>query len=69
MLITLKIKKQKAKFFLDLIRHFDFIEITDKDGDTTEDILENIKQSLSELNEFEQGKLELKDAQTLLDEL
>jgi len=69
MLITLRVKDKKAKFFIDLIKHFDFVEVDEYEGDSKEEILASISKGLEDLKDFEDGKTELIDARSLVDEL
>lgn len=69
--ITLNIKKSKVGFFMELIRNFDFVNIDQQDDGepTKEEIKENIRQGLRELNLIEEGKLESRPAKEFLNEL
>jgi len=67
--ITLNIKDSKFKFFLELIKNFDFVQVEEIEGDTKEAIVANIKQGLEEVKLVEEGKIKSRPAKELLDEL
>lgn len=65
--ITLHIKDNKVPFFMELIKNFDFIKI--EKYPSKEEVKENIRQGLKELQLVEQGKLKSRPAKEFLDEL
>ena len=69
--IILTIKPQKYKFLIDLLNHFDFVEITEMEteGDSREEIITNLKQTAKDLKLLRDGKLETRSARELLKEL
>ena len=68
--ITLYIQENKFKFFMDIVRNFDFVKVGNVDnGDTKEAILANIKTGLEEIKLIEQGKLKASPANKFLNEL
>lgn len=69
--ITLKIKESKYKFFLELIRNFDFIkvEITETEFDSDDEIRENLRESFNELKDIKAKKAELTSLDEFLNEL
>jgi hypothetical protein len=67
--ITLNIKDSKFKFFLELIKNFDFVQVEENEGDAKEAILANIKQGLEEVKLVQEGKMKSRPAKELLDEL
>ncbi|MCI4669998.1 MAG: hypothetical protein MRZ79_17815 [Bacteroidia bacterium] len=67
--ITLNIKESKYKFFLELIKSLDFVQIQEEEGDSKEKIMENLKQGFKELEEYKQGKLSTTSAQDFLNGL
>lgn len=66
--VTLKITNNKFKFFMELIKSFDFVQI-DNYGDSKETILDNIKNGLEEVKLSKQGKLKTTPAKDFLNEL
>lgn len=75
--VTLNIKDGKFKFFLELLKNLDFVEVVKKSqestkedqGDSDEEIVENIKRGLDEVQLIKEGKLKSRSATALLDEL
>ncbi|OFX49029.1 MAG: hypothetical protein A2046_14640 [Bacteroidetes bacterium GWA2_30_7] len=68
--VTLYIQENKFKFFMDIVRNFDFVKVGDVDnGDTKETILANIKTGLDEIKQIEKGKLKARPAKDFLNEL
>ena len=66
--VILNVKESKFKFFMELVRSFDFVRIDD-DGDSKEAILSNIKKGLEEVKLARQGKLKTTPAKDFLNEL
>ena len=72
--ILLNIKdSSKLAFFLEVIKNFDFVSvkkiITDDEINSNDDLLDDIKQAVKEINLVKQGKLNTRPAKDLLDEL
>jgi hypothetical protein len=68
--VTLYIQENKFKFFMDIVRNFDFVKVADIDnGDSKEDIIDNIKTGLNEIKLIEKGKLKARPAKDFLNEL
>ena len=67
--ITLNIKDSKFKFFMELIKNFDFVQVEENEGDSKEAILANIKQGLEEVKLVQEGKVKSRPAKELLGEL
>jgi hypothetical protein len=65
--ITINIKDSKVPFFMELIKNFDFVKV--EDYPSNEEIKENIKQGLKELQLVEQVKLKSRPAKEFLNEL
>ncbi|MDR2581135.1 MAG: hypothetical protein LBC85_09105 [Fibromonadaceae bacterium] len=56
--ITLTIPNKKYKFFLELLKNFNFIEIEDiSDGDSKEHVLANLKQGFKDMQAIKKNKL------------
>jgi len=70
-LITLKIKENKVGFFMELIKNFDFVKVEKEDftEPTNEEIKENIKQGLLEVNLIEKGEMKAVHLNDFLNEL
>lgn len=67
--IVLNIKEAKYKFFVELIKSFDFVQVQEDTGDSKEEIKANLKQAFKELKLLKEGKLEGIPVEDLLDEL
>ena len=66
--ITLNIKEGKFRFFMELIKSLDFVQV-DGDEDSKQSILNNIKKGLEEVKLAKQGKLKTTPAKDFLNEL
>lgn len=67
--VILNIPDNEYSFFMKLVKNFKFIHVEENQGDTKAEIIENIKAGVEELKLYKQGRLELKNAKDLLDEL
>lgn len=65
--ITIRIQDSKVPFFMELIKNFDFVKV--ETYPTREEIKENIRQGLKELQLVEQGKLKTRPAKEFLNEV
>jgi hypothetical protein len=65
--LTIQIQDNKVPFFMELIKNFDFVKI-DIDP-TKEEIKDNIRQGLKELQLIEQGKMKATPLIDFLNEL
>jgi hypothetical protein len=54
--LTVKVKENKVKFFKELIRNLDFVELKKKRERSKSKILSNIKSGLEEVASIEKGK-------------
>lgn len=66
--ITLKVKNEKYKFFMELIKSLDFVQVEDE-GDSKEEIIANIRQGFKEMKSIEEGTMEATSLQDFLNEL
>ena len=66
--VTLNIKENKFRFFMELVKNLDFVQVDDE-GDSKEAILSNIKKGLEEVKLAKQGKLKTTPAKDFLNEL
>ena len=66
--VTLYIKEGKFRFFMELIRSLDFVQV-EEEGDSKEAILSNIKAGLEEVKLAKQGKLKTTLAKEFLNEI
>ena len=67
--LILNIKENNYQFFLELIKNFDFIEISENEGDSKEEIIQNLEKGFEELKLYKQGKLKTTAAKSFLNEL
>jgi hypothetical protein len=69
--ITIQIKDSKLKFFLELVRNFDFVKIVEPElsEPSKEDIKTNIAQGFKEVKLIEKGKLTATPINEFLNEL
>jgi len=69
--LTLEVQDKKLKFFKDLIQNFSFVKVRDEelDGDSDDQIRENIRQGVKEMRLVEQGKAKSRPAREFLKEL
>jgi hypothetical protein len=69
MKILLEINDNKAEFFMEMLQNLTFVKKATAINDVNEDILQNIKQSVKEINLVTKGKLKARDVQDLINEL
>jgi len=69
--VTLNISNNSLHFFVELIKHFDFIQKIEviKNTDNKTEIFNGIKQAVSKMNLIKEGKLKTQPINVLLDEL
>ena len=69
--IVLKIKDSKVGFFLELIKNFDFVKVEKQDDTepTKDEIKEDIKQGLKEVQLIEKGKMKATPLNDFLNEI
>lgn len=67
--ITLNIPDKRFHFFMELIKNLGFVQVDKSDGDSKEQIIENLKQGIKEVKLIREGKLKGRPAKELLDEL
>jgi hypothetical protein len=67
--IVLTIKDTKYRFFMELIKSFDFVQIEDIEGDSKKDIVKNLTHGFKDLKLYKQGKLKTTSAKDFLDEV
>jgi hypothetical protein len=68
MKIVLEVNKSKFKFFLELVQSLDFVTV-ERTEETKEDTLKSIEEGFKEMKQFNDGKLKLKNARDLINEL
>lgn len=68
MKVVLEIKDDKADFILELLSNFKYVK-TKPLNPHKEEVLNGIREAVEEVNLHKQGKIKLKTARELLDEL
>ena len=69
--VVLTVLPRKYDFLMELLQNSDFVKVEHEnlDGDTREEIMDNLKQAAKELQLVRNGKLEGRSAYELLNEL
>ena len=68
--ITLNVPENKYRFFLELVKSLGFVKIeVEDDGDSDEEILENLKNGFAEMVEIKNGKGKTISAEAFLNDL
>ena len=68
MKVLLDIKDNKADFVMELLQNFSFVKV-EKISKSKAHFLNEFKEAIDEVNLAQQGKVKLKTAEQLLDEL
>ena len=68
MRVVLDIKDNKVDYILELLQKFSFVKVKAMKRPKSE-LIEEIKQSVEEINLYRAGKIKLKSAEEFLDEL
>lgn len=68
MKVLLDIKDSQAPFFMELLKNFSFVKATTLSPQKAE-VLKNLKESVEQVNLAKEGKIKLKSARELLNEL
>ena len=66
--VILNIKEDKFKFFMELIKNLDFVQI-EEGGDSKEEIIANLRQGFKEMKLYKDGKLKGTPLNDFLNEL
>ena len=68
--VTVHIPDKKFNFFIELIKSLGFVKKVDSnDEPSKEQLLQELKEAVTELKQVEQGKLKARPAKELLNEL
>jgi len=69
--IVLNVMPRKYDFLMELLQNFDFVKVVEeeKDGDSREEIIANLKQTAKDLKLLKEGKLETRSAREFLEKL
>jgi hypothetical protein len=68
MKLLLEVKDSKAEFVMELLNSLSFVKAKPV-NETKQQILDDLKEAVKEVNLAKQGKIKLKSAKQLLDEL
>ena len=67
-LVALNIKEGKFRFFMELVKNLDFVQVEDK-GDSKEEIVANLKEGFNEMKLYKEGKIKGTKLEDFLNEL
>ncbi len=67
--VLLKVEESKLKFFLELIKNLDFVQVDENIVDSKIAIKLNITNGLKELQDYKKGKLKTTSAKDFINEL
>jgi hypothetical protein len=67
--LLINVQDQKAYLFLELLEKLSFIKIESPFSAGKEQVLEGLKEAVEQVKAHKQGKIQLKQARQLLDEL
>lgn len=67
--VTLNIPDKHYSFFMELISRLDFVEASWQVDPKASKVFEDIVEGFHQIKRYQEGKLELKDAESLVDEL
>jgi hypothetical protein len=68
--VTLKIPDNRYQFFMELVTSLGFVKIRKAgEGDSDEEIIENLTRGFSEMQEIRKGRLKTTPSKDFLDEL
>lgn len=69
MKILLEINDNKVSFFMELLKNFSFVKNATPISNSKDNLMQDIREAIEELNLIKQGKLKGIPARDLLDEL
>ena len=67
--VVLNVAPRKYNFLMELLGNFNFVQVVEKDGDSREQIMANLKEAAKDLKLIKAGKLIGRPASELLNEL
>ncbi len=67
--ITLNIPENKFHFFIELMKSLGFVKFEVVEGDSKQEIIENLEQGFSDLKKYKEGKLKTTSAKEFLNEI
>lgn len=69
MKILLDISDNKAAFFMEVLKNFSFVKNATPISNTKAAIMQDIKEAVEEIHLIQEGKLQAKNAEDLMNEL
>ena len=69
MKVLLDVRDEKAAFFLEILKNFKFVTKAQPLSPYKAEIFEGLKEAISQVNLAKEGKIKLKSARSLLNEL
>ncbi|MCK5469588.1 MAG: hypothetical protein KAI99_13800 [Cyclobacteriaceae bacterium] len=69
MKILLDIKDNKAAFFMELLKNFNFVKKATPLSDAKANLMQDIREAVEELKLVKEGKLKARNAEDLINEL
>ena len=69
MKILLDIKDSKVSFFMEVLKNFSFVNNATAISTTKANLMQDIKESIEELRLAKEGKIEVRNAEDLINEL
>lgn len=67
--VVINIEEGKYRFFMELVKSLDFVQVQEGTGDSKEEITANLTKGLKDLKRYKQGKLKTTPAKDFLNEL
>ncbi|MFV0346360.1 MAG: hypothetical protein ACK5IQ_08985 [Bacteroidales bacterium] len=67
--VILNIKDGKYRFFMELVKSLDFVQVEEADGDSKKDIVKNLTRGFQDLKLYKQGRLKTTSAKDFLNDL
>ncbi len=67
--ITLQVEDNKYQFFLELVKSLDFVQVENLEYDTKPEIIHSVQEGFNEVAQYKAGLKDLKDAQSIINEL
>jgi len=67
--VVINIEEGKYRFFMELVKSLDFVQVQERTGDSKEEITANLTKGLKDLKRYKQGKLKTTPAKDFLNEL
>lgn len=69
MKILLEISDSKAAFFMEVLKNFAFVKKAETITDAKAELIQDLRQAVEEVNQMQDGNLEGRNAEDLINEL